>query len=199
MNSFKVFGLVRNYQLMRHFKRHLMTTDVKWFSLTPNLCTESKNPINEFEDRVTRLLSESVNPSSPLKSLIDRWISKSWISYAGESTKNLQIKERQSTTPLKDGMFRMAFDLPGFKSEDIQAVICNNKLYVEAKKDETTTDGSKAWREFSFECDVAENLKPNTVTASIDSEGLLVVEGQVLKESLTGVKKPEKTQQKEAK
>ena len=189
MNFIKVLCFVRNHQLISPSKRPFFGSQIKSFSLTPKLCKQTNNSLSELEERFKKLFNEYKDQSSPIKPLLDRWMSKPWIAMFGEMSKNIPIKERKESNSLKEGMFRMAFDLTGFKAEDIHIIASNSKLYIEAKKEETTKDGSKAWREFSFECNLDSNVNPKSITAQLDLEGLLVVDGEVPKESLSGVKK----------
>lgn len=107
------------------------------------------------------------------------------------ATKRLEIKERKISPSLKDGMFRMAFDLAGFAAEDIQVVVSEETkiVYIEAKRQAKTTDGSKSSREFSFECQIEKEVDVNTLKAYLDNEGLLVIEGDSAKQTLPGVTK----------
>jgi HSP20 family molecular chaperone IbpA len=103
-------------------------------------------------------------------------------------TKNIPIKERKDTISKKSDSFRLAFDLPGFKQEEIQVILANSLVYIEAKIEEIGSDGSKSWREFSFECLIPKEVK--SVNAFIDSDGLLLIEAEesLPKETITGIK-----------
>ena len=197
MSASKVLRFVQNYRLISSTKiQKLNKYQIKSISLSPKLCKDPRKQFEELktdlEQRFKKLFSEYVDQSSALKPLIDRWMSKPWIALFGESSVNIPIKERKEVKSLKDGMFRMAFDLPGFKSEDIHIIASNGKLYIEAKKEENTKDGSKSWREFSYQCNIDASVNPSNITAQLDSDGLLVIDGELPKESLSGVKKDNK-------
>ena len=197
MNSLKVLCFAKNYRLINSLKRDskLIQTNIKSFSLTPNhskdvkkseLKTQIERQVNELQNRFKLLIGEQ---SSALKPLLQRMINKSWLEFVGQPSKSIQIKERKHIKSLREGMFRTAYDLKGFKPEDIQIIVSNDRLYIEAIKGETTKDGMKSWRELSFECNIDQNLNPDSISAQLDSDGLLVIDAEVPKDSLSGVKR----------
>lgn len=168
------------------------SSDIKSFSLTSKLnkkdSISEEKQLSEAENQLKRILSEKIDPSSPFTNLIERIVSKPWISFFGEKTKNIAIKERENTTRKKSLTFRLAFDLPGFRPEEIQVVLSDYVVYIEAKKEELGSDGSKSWREFAFECPIPKEVNIKSINASIDSDGLLLIEANLPQENISGMK-----------
>jgi len=185
------FGLLSkaSHSYLRSYLR-FKSIDTKTFCSTSKLNKNDseERQLPEVENQLKCILSKFVDSSSPLNNLIQRLVTKPWISLIGEKTRSVAIKERKDTKS-KSQTFRLAFDLPGFKQEEIDVVLSDCVVYIEAKKEELGSDGSKSWREFSFECPIPKQLNLKTVNASIDSDGLLLIEGDLPQEYITGIKK----------
>jgi hypothetical protein len=67
------------------------------------------------------------DPSSPFTNLIERLVSKPWIKFVGEKAKNIPIKERKDIMSIKSDSFILAFDLPDFKQEEIEAILSQKR------------------------------------------------------------------------
>ncbi|XP_077983683.1 alpha-crystallin B chain-like [Glandiceps talaboti] len=119
-------------------------------------------------------------------------VSSAYYQYSKRAPKRVDVKQSEeiktepsaeSESAVGEGAgvdkFQVSVNLSQFKPENIEVNIRGNRLQIHAKGEERGDDGMKAYREYSQQYLLPENVNMEAFTSNLSKEGVLTLEAPI--------------------
>ncbi|XP_023219049.1 alpha-crystallin B chain-like [Centruroides sculpturatus] len=133
----------------------------------------SRDPFHDFESGMRYLERQMRDMEREMRRLYDNFNARDVFLSLTSPWFGRQVPIESSNAKEK---FTLKLDVIGYKPEDIKVTVRNHILTIQARKQETTKDGAKVYREYTHQYNLPEEVDPDTVRSMCNSDGNLIIE-----------------------
>ncbi|XP_067130822.1 alpha-crystallin A chain-like [Centruroides vittatus] len=133
----------------------------------------SRDPFHDFESGIRYIERQMRDTEREMRRLFDDFHARGVFPSLTSPWFGRQVPIEASNAKEK---FTLKLDVVGYKPEDIKVTVRNRLLTIQARKQETTKDGAKVYREYTHQYNLPEEVNPDTVRSMCNSDGNLIIE-----------------------